>query len=166
MKRLFTLFLATVLLLSASSCGIKRKIEDKIGEAVGEKMIEKMTGQEVDVDGDEITVKGEDGTEITFGSNEWPDNELMNEIPKFNEGSIVEATKSDALNVILINDVKQKDFENYRDKIKEKFTVDPVDISLDNVITFGGSNEKGIYVQVSYSIDDSTFTLSVSKNEE
>lgn len=166
MKRLFTLFLAAVLLLSASSCGIKRRIEDKIGEAVGEKMIEKMTGQEVDVEGDEITVKGEDGSEISFGSTEWPDNELMKGIPKFEKGTISEVTKSDVLNIIIFTDVKQKDYENYRDKIKEAFTVNPVDMTLDDLITYAGSNEKGVYVQISFNMDDNTVTFSASKSDE
>lgn len=166
MKRLFTLFLAAVLLLSASSCGIKRRIEEKIGEEVGEKMIEKMTGQEVDVEGEEITVKGEDGSEISFGSGEWPDNELMKGIPKFDKGTISEVTKSDVLNIILITDVKQKDFENYRDKIKEDYTVNPVDMKMDNLITYAGSNEKGVYVQISFNTDDNSLTFSVSKSEE
>lgn len=166
LKRLFAMFLAAVLLLSASGCGIKRRIEDKIGEAVGEKMIEKMTGQEVDVEGDEITIKGEDGAEITFGSGEWPDNELMKDVPKFEKGTIADVTKSDSLNMILFTDVKQKDYENYRDKIKEAFTVDAVDLKMDNVITYAGSNGKGVYIQISFNTDDNTVTFSVTKSDE
>ena len=49
MKKVLIVFLVLVLILSMSGCGVKKKIENKIGEAIGDKIIEGATGQKVDV---------------------------------------------------------------------------------------------------------------------
>lgn len=162
MKRVLTLFLAAVLVLSASGCGIKRKIEDKIGE----KVFEEITDGNVDVEDDEITIKGEDGSEFSFGGTEWPEHELMKDIPKFDKGTIGSVSTSDVIIMIMVEGVEREDYDSYCEKIKEDFTVDPVEMTLDNLITFAASNDKGVYVQVSYNIDESNFYLNVSKADQ
>lgn len=90
MKKVLSWLLISVLLLSIislSGCGVKKKV----GQAITEKAIEKATGDKVDIDGDKITVKAEDGEEITYGGGEWPDTDLGKKIPKFNKGKIITA---------------------------------------------------------------------------
>jgi len=72
MKKILALFLVFVFIFSMSGCGVKKKIENKIGEAIGEKIIEGAIGQKVDVDGDQVTLEGDDGSKFTIGGGEWP----------------------------------------------------------------------------------------------
>ena len=57
MKKILILLLIPILILFLSGCGVKKKIENKIGDAIGEKIIEGATGQKIDIQGDKVTVK-------------------------------------------------------------------------------------------------------------
>ncbi|MDF2675351.1 MAG: hypothetical protein K0R09_3623 [Clostridiales bacterium] len=162
MKKVFIWFLVSILVVSATGCGLKRKIENKIGE----KIFEGATGGKVDVKGEEVTIKGEDGEEVTFGSTEWPDSDLMKDIPKFTQGNITSVTKSDEIVMILIEEVEQKDFESYCEGIKKDFTEEVVNFEMDDVMSFGASNGKGIYVQVIFNTSDRTLNINSTKQEE
>lgn len=161
MKKALSLLLAAIFVLSLTGCGIKKKIENKIGEAIGEKVL----GDKVDLDGDKVTVKGEDGTEVTFGSNEWPKNDIMNDIPKFEKGTVSSVTSSDALVIIYMEGVEKKDFEDYWEKLKDRFSEETLNLQMDDTLSYGGKDKNGIYLQLVYNSSDSTFGLTVSKSE-
>ena len=95
MKKVLVVFLVLVIILSMSGCSVKKKIENKIGEAIGEKIIEGATGQNVDVQGDKVTIKGEDGSKLTLGGGEWPKNDLIKNIPEFKGGKIESAMSTE-----------------------------------------------------------------------
>ena len=61
MKKILVGILTVMLLLLFTACGAKEKIEEKAGEAIAEKIIEEAGGNEVDIEGDTIKIKGEDG---------------------------------------------------------------------------------------------------------
>lgn len=164
MKKVLSLLIAAMFVLSLAGCGMKKKIENEIGEKIGEKLVEGATNSNVDIEGDKVTVKGQDGTEVTFGGNEWPENEIMKDIPKFEKGTMNSATASDELNIIIIDGVEKEDFLNYWGKLKDRFTQEPFSLEADDVLSYGGRDEKGISVQLSYNTSDKTFTLSVSKS--
>lgn len=162
MKKTLSLLLAAIFVLSLTGCGIKKKIENKIGEKVTEKVL----GDKVDLDGDKVTVKGEDGTEVTFGSNEWPKNNIMEDIPKFEGGKISSVTSSEELVIIYIEGVEKKAFEDYWEKLKGRFSEEPLSLQMDNTFSYGGRDKKGTYAQLVYNSSDSTFGLTVSKTEQ
>ena len=166
MKKVLSLLIAAMLVISLAGCGIKNKVENKIGEKIGEKVVEGATGNKVDIDGDKVTVKGEDGTEATFGGKEWPDNDIMKDIPKFEKGTLTGTTASEELNIIMIEEVEKKDFQNYWEKIKDRFSNQPFSLEADDVLSYGGVDEKGIGVQLAYNSADKSFTFSISKSKQ
>jgi hypothetical protein len=166
MKKAFSLLLVSILVISITGCGIKRKIQDKIGEAIGEKVIEGITDSKVNVEGDKVTIKGEDGTEFSMGSTEWPESDLLKDIPKFDKGSINNVTKSDAMVMIYIEGVEKKDYEDYSEEIKKNFTENTTSMVMDDIISYGGQNGKGVYVQLIYSTKEGTLNINSTKQEE
>lgn len=166
MKKVFISILAAILILSLAGCGIKQKIENKVGEAVGEKVLEGVTDGKVNVDGDKVTVKGEDGTEVTFGGTEWPKSELLKDVPKFDNGKIISVSESEEIVMILIEEVEKKDFESYCEKIKNNFTEETMSAEMDGTISYGGADGKGVYIQLVYSTSDSSFGITATKDQE
>lgn len=162
MKKVFIWFLVSMLVISGTGCGLKRKIENKIGE----KILEGATGGKLDVKGDKVTIKGEDGTEVTMGGNEWPDNDLVNGVPKFKKGTIISVTESEAIIMIYIDGVEKEDFESYCEELKNDFTEDTVNFEMDDVMSFGAANDKGVYSQVVYNTADKTLNINFTKEEE
>jgi len=78
-----------VLVLAGSIVGCQ-----SIAEKATEKAIEKSTGVEIDKSGDEVTIKGEDGTEVTASSDgELPEG-FPSDVPVY-EGKIVTSVKAD-----------------------------------------------------------------------
>lgn len=166
MKKAGILLLAAMLILSLSGCRIKQRIENKIGEKISEKVLEGATDGKVNVDGDKVTIKGEDGTEVTLGGTEWPKGKLAKDLPEFGKGTIISVTESDEIVMVLIEGVEKKDFEGYWEEIKEDYTEEAISMEMEDVITYGGGDGKGAYVQVVYNTTDSTFTISATKKAE
>ena len=77
MKKISCILIIIILSTLLTGCGARQKMEEKIAE----KIIEQAVGDaDIDIDGDEITIKTEDG-DVSFGSTEWPDSELSGKIP-------------------------------------------------------------------------------------
>ncbi|NLZ52638.1 MAG: hypothetical protein GX892_05740 [Thermoanaerobacteraceae bacterium] len=165
MKKILVLLLVLVFFFSVSGCGVKKKIENKIGEAIGEKIIEGATGQKVDVDGDQVTIKGEDGS-FTIGGGQWPDNDLVKNIPEFRDGKIEGVMSSEETVAITIEEVEQRVFENYLANIKKSFTRDTYELTTNEIISYSGANEKGINVQLSYDMPSKSMIIAVGKQAE
>jgi hypothetical protein len=163
MKKVFVVLLSLVMVLSLAGCGVKEKIESKVSDAIGEKVIEDLSGGNVDVSGDTVKIKGDDGTEVTFGSTKWPDSDLVKNIPEFKDGTIVSVMDSEEFSMIIIEKVKEKDFTSYYESIKKDFTKDSFEMSANDVISYGGSNEKGYSIQISYERGKETLSISASK---
>ncbi len=166
MKKVLIMFLVLVLILSMSGCGVKKKIENKIGEAIGEKIIEGATGQKIDIQGDKVTVKGEDGSKLTLGGGEWPKNDLIKNIPEFKNGKIESTMSSEESVVMFIENVEQKDFEKYLENIKKDFTEDAFEMNSEEVISYAGANGKSVQVQLTYEIENKSLSIVVAKTAE
>ncbi|MGI5860292.1 MAG: DUF6591 domain-containing protein [Tepidanaerobacteraceae bacterium] len=166
MKKVLVVFLVLVIILSMSGCGVKKKIENKIGEAIGEKIIEGATGQNVDVQGDKVTIKGEDGSKLTLGGGEWPKNDLIKNIPEFKGGKIESTMSTEESVVMSLESVEQKDFEKYLENIKKDFTEDAFEMNSDEVISYAGLNEKSVQVQLTYEIENKSLSIVVAKTAE
>jgi hypothetical protein len=165
MKKRLIFVLVLVLILSLSGCGVKKKIENKIGEAIGEKIIEGATGQKVDVDGDKVTIKGEDGSNVTFGGGEWPKSDLIKNIPEFKDGKIESVMSREESVAMSIENVEQKDFEKYLGGIKKDFPKDAFEMNSSEVISYLGANENKIQIQLTYGIESKRFDMIVVKTE-
>jgi membrane protein implicated in regulation of membrane protease activity len=166
MKKVFILFLSLVIVISFAGCGVKDKIEAKVSEAVGEKVIEDLAGGKVDIDGDIVTVKSEDGTEATIGGTEWPKSNLIKNIPEFKAGTIVSVMDSESFTMVIMEEVKEEDYSNYLEGIKKDFTKDALEMNSDGVTLYTAGNGKGCMVQVSYELGNLHLTINASLVDE
>lgn len=164
MKKVLICLITIVLLLSFTGCGIKDKLEEKAGEALTEKIMEESSGGDVDIDGDKVTIKGEDGEEWTMGETEWPTSELSESIPEFKEGKVTSVINSDGALWITVESVKATDATAYFDEVKEEFTQETAEMSADDLISFSGKNNEGVGVSLIYS--EELLTITVIEPEE
>lgn len=165
MKNIVKLVLIMILTLSLVGCGVKDKLDEKVAEEFTEKIIESAGGGDVDIDGDTVVFKGEDGEEVIFGSTEWPSTDLAKNIPELNKGTIVAVMASNDSMFITLEDLSEKDFADYQDEIKKEFTEESYSVTAEDIISYGAANDKGINVTLTYSLDK-TLSITVVKETE
>ena len=105
MKKTLICLLIFALLFSFAGCGAKEKLEEKIAE----KVFEEAGGGDLDIDGDKVTIKGDNGETVTFGDNKWPTSELVQNIPEFKDGKVNGVLESADSIVITLELVKEED---------------------------------------------------------
>lgn len=147
MKRSICCLLAVLLLTALAGCGVKEKIAEKAAE----EFIEGIGGGQVDIDGDEVIIKGENGEEFTVGSGEWPDSEISREVPKFTKGEITSVLDVGNGFMVTVESVDESDYEAYLEDIKKDFTVDSYETNAEDYRAYGGSTSEGVNVQLTYS---------------
>jgi len=165
-KKLSIFFLILILVLSLAGCGVKEKIENKVGEKIAEKVLESASGDKntkVDISDGKVTIKDkESGTEATFGGTEWP-KEIP--IPVFKGGkvsSVVHDGKESSM--IMLEEVEKKDFENYCQEIKKDFTEDVFEMTSGEALSFAAENSKGFVVQLTYDSSAKVLTIITAQN--
>ena len=159
MKRKLILILLVLLSVSLKGCGAKEALEEKASETIAEKVIEGSGAGDVDIDGDKVTIKGEDGEEATFGSTDWPSSELAKNIPEFKGGKIVTVMEANDSLIISVGEANKKDFDEYLNEIKKTYTNQSYDMKTEESITYGALNDKGYSVTIIYGADK---TLNIS----
>ncbi|MEL7622767.1 MAG: hypothetical protein AAGU12_04185 [Clostridiales bacterium] len=164
MRKYLISFLVLVLALALAGCGVKEKLEQKAAEALVEKVMEKSGSGDLDIDGDKVTVKGENGQEFTFGGGEWPTSDLAKAVPEFKDGDIISVMSTDEAVAIGFENVKEEDVVAYFEKIKKDFKENVVEINSDDVVIYGAENTDGISVALQYS--ENSFSITLSKNGE
>lgn len=165
MKRGLVLFLSLLLAFSLVGCGA----QEKAGEKALEKMIGSSSDAEVDIDGDKIKIKTEDGTEeFTLGTSQWPQTEFAKNIPEFKEGEIVSVMTSDGYIMIGVEKVKEKAFATYLEAIKELYNQSVLEMNAEGVTTYGATNGEAneISVILTYDSPRETATIIVTQAEE
>lgn len=162
MRKISIILYAFILILSFTGCGVKEKVENKIEEKISEKVIESVGGGNVDIDGDEITIKGEDGEELTIGGTEWPKSDLVKNIPEFKEGNVVSVMDTKDAIVISLDQVNKENFVKYLDEIKKDYAEEPFEMNADESITYSASNTNGIGVQLFYGNESLNITVAQS----
>jgi hypothetical protein len=162
-NKIMTLSFMFLLLLSLAGCGTKKSIEEKAGEALVEEIMED-AGAEVDVDGETVTIKGEDGEEMVFGETEWPTSDLAKNVPEFETGKVIAVVEANDSVMISLEEVAKEDFMDYLDIIKKDYTVDPMEANSEGNVTYLGGNSSGISVQLYYV--DETLSIMVIKIPE
>lgn len=155
MKKILIGLLAFMLVLSFAGCGAK----EKAGEALAEKIIEEAGGGDVDIDGDKVVIKGEDGEEAIFGETEWPTSDLAKSIPEFKSGKVVTVMEMNNSLLIALEKASKEDFADYLDEIKKTFTEEGYDMKSEGNVTYGAQNGEGIGVTLIYTTDE---TLSIT----
>mgnify|MGYP000848837672 CR=1 FL=1 len=162
MKRISYIFIIIALSLALSGCGAKEKMQEKIAE----KVIEHAVGDSnMDIDGEEVTIKTEGGT-YTLGATEWPDTKLASKIPEFKKGKVANVMTSEAYFIVIVDEVSEKDFMDYYEKVKGEFNEEPYETKSDDSIAYMGKNGEEISVILSYSMGDSTVSISASMPEK
>lgn len=163
-----------LVLLFSTGCGFKKSIEDKMAEEITEGVLEKVAGDDADIELDDgnISIKGEDGSELTIGSEaigseEWPKGKVIDLIPEFKHGTIASSMNSDTACVITLEDVEQKAFDSYLEEVKSiGYTKDGIDSSSDIVISYYAISEKdNSQITLSYTIENKDMMLSITLEE-
>ena len=80
MKKILICLLTFMLLFLFTGCGSK----EKLGEKIAEKVFEEAGGGDLDIEGDKVTIKGDNGEKVTFGDNKWP----TKNIPELKDGVV------------------------------------------------------------------------------
>lgn len=169
MRKLLIWFFLLVFVCSVTGCGLKEKAEQKATEAVTEKILEKAGGDElkdVDIDGDKVTFKGEDGQEVSLGSSKWPDSGVAESIPEFKEGTVVGVMNSQDGAVISLENVKVDDFVQYLEGIKAAYNVDAFETNADGYISYVASNSEGVGVLLQYGSQEQSLSISISREAQ
>jgi len=157
MRKIAVFLSALLMLMALSGCNIQQKLGERIVEGILEK-----SGSDVDIDGDTVTVVGEDGEQLTLGGTEWPDSDLAKLIPKCNKGTVTYVMESEGSLYIMVEDVDSDDAREYVNSIKDDFQINPYDMSYEGGFSYTAENEDGAYVSVSYS--DSDIVIMISKD--
>lgn len=159
MKKLLIGLLAFVLILSFAGCGAREKAAEKAAEKILEG-----AGVNLDIDGDKVVIKGEDGQELTIGAGEWPSSDLAKSIPEFKGGKVVSVMEADDSLFIMIEEISEDDFTAYLDEIKKIFTEEAFKMNTDTGMIYAAGNDKGIGVTLTYE-KDAGFSIAVSQAE-
>lgn len=164
MKKVALVLLGVAMLLALAGCGVRKSIEDKITEGI----IENIAGEDVDVDldGDTITVEGEEGEQWTFGGGEWPKSEAAGLIPEFKKGNITAVIDSSDGCWITIEDVDEQDYLQYIEALKSAgFAHNTTQYSDESSVLYGASLEdESASILVSYS-GDKEMVIQLVKSE-
>lgn len=161
MKKLLIILLAVLLACTLTAC---KSPSEMIGEKIGEKIVESALGGNVDIDGDEITIKGDDGSELALGATKWPDDKLASEIPKMTKGKITYVANSDQIFMIAIEEVNKKDYEDYQAEIiNSGYTNNTVNYSDKSSTSYFADNGEGITIQLTYNFDAEELSLNAGK---
>lgn len=163
MKKSVIWILVVLLAVSFVGCGTKEKLEKKTGEAITEKIVEEASGGDVDIDGDTVKFKGEDGEEMAFGTTEWPTSQLAESIPKFKDGKVVTVMEMNDSLLIALEEVSMDDFADYLDEIKKTFSEEAYEMKSEGNISYGALNGTGLGITLNYSVDE---TLSITVVQE
>jgi hypothetical protein len=164
MKRLIILGLTILLACSLTAC---KSPSEAIGEKIGEKILEEALGSDVDVDGDKVTIKGEDGTSLELGSTEWPNDKLGKELPKMTKGKVTYVANSEELCMIMLEEVKKSAFEDYLDTVKKDgFTQNEFNYSDATLTSYTANNGKGLNIQLTYDSETEEVSITVAKEKQ
>lgn len=158
MKKIISLIVVFVLAMSLTGCGVK----EKLGEKVAEKIIKDIGIGDIDIDGDEITIKGEDGEKLVIGEAKWPKSALAKKIPELKDGKVVGVLETKESLVINLEEVSEKNFTNYLEKIKRSYPDEFLNMESDGDVTYAAEDGKGFGVMVMYTTGGDV-TISVTK---
>ena len=163
MRKINYFIMSGLLILGLSACNAK-ETKEKAKEKMAESILENLTGNKVDIETEgedgKMTIKGENGEEVTFGSNE---KELPDDFPS--DVYVVDG-EIEAVGLMTSNDGKIVTFgvnstDDFTD-IKEGVLKEMKSKGWENTMTMGAGEES---VQM-YTKDDMSATVTISKKED
>lgn len=146
MKKILICLLTFTLLFSFTGCGAKEKLEEKVAE----KAFEEAGGGDLNIDGDKVTIKGDNGEKVTLGDSKWPTSELAKNIPEFKDGTVSGMMETTDSIVITLESVQEEDVLPYWETIKKDFPKDVYEMIATDFITVSGYDDEGINVSLVY----------------
>jgi len=168
-KKVIAILLTVFVIAAVGGCGAKEKVNEKIAESVAEGIINKAVDGEgkVDLDGDKVTIKGDDGEEFSFGEAEWPDSGAAKQIPQLKKGIVVSAMNSDQFCMIVLEEVEPQDFNRYLEEIKAQgFTNDSYEYtSSDTGYSYGASKDENTKISLMYDSEVKSVTINYEISE-
>ncbi|NLO97117.1 MAG: hypothetical protein GX091_03435 [Peptococcaceae bacterium] len=164
MKKALILCLVFIFIFTLTGC---KSPSEKAAEKLTEKILEDMTGGKVDVDGDKVTIETKDGSEISISGNEWPKDKLAKYIPKL-DGNVTYVANSDAMCMIIVEGIKNAEFEKYLERVKDAgYTQNETNYSDSSSKTFIATNtDDEITIQITYLIENEEVSITVGKNQK
>jgi hypothetical protein len=175
--KFFAIILAVLLIMVG--CNLK----EKIGESITEGILDKAVGDDADIDinGGDITFKGEDGEEINFddengltiegedgsivasgGEYDWPKDQAADYLPKFKGGKITYIFNSETSCMLVIEETKKEDYEDYiKEAIDKGYNVDKAESSAEDMLLYSAKSEDGVAFTAYYVDSEGSLTLSV-----
>lgn len=165
MKKIIALLLVLALVCSgAVSCGAKEKAQEKAAEKLTEKMLEQGGAEDVDIDGDKVTFKTEEGGEVSFGGGEWPKSDLAKSIPEFKDGKLSSTMETSNYMTVSFEEVKADDAVAYIEKVKADFPLDNYESKSEGMITWSGKDDTNL--QLNLTLSDATFVIMMYLEEK
>lgn len=162
-KFIVILLLLGLVCFTAVGCGAKEKLEEKAAEKLAEEMLEQGGAEDVDIDGDKVTIKGEDGEEVSFGGGEWPESDLAKSIPEFSKGKLASMMETSNYLMVSFEEVDEADAAAYIEKNKADFPLDNYESKSEDMISWAGANEEGL--QLTLTLADTSFTIMLLLDE-
>ena len=156
---------AVFVLLLIIMVGCKKKVEE-VSESIVKGYLKESGEADVNIDGGTVVIKNEDGSEVTYGSTEWPTSDLVKEVPVFKNGLITGTVDSEEYSTIYMEEVNEKDALEYLKELKEKFNKNTYEMKADDIISYGGENKNGVAVVIYYDTASESISISVSKVTE
>lgn len=159
MKKVIAIFV--VLLLAVFALSACARASEKMAEGI----VEGMFGGKVDIEGDNVTIKGEDGnTSMTLTSDgTWP-KDKMGDLPEL-KGKVTSTLESGGGCVVYVEAVEEGDATAYIDKIKDLGYADVMEMTSDDgTIVFTGTKDQASvvfsysgdgYCMITYAIENS-----------
>jgi uncharacterized lipoprotein YehR (DUF1307 family) len=161
LKKVVVILLCLVLLLFVAGCGIREKVTKGISEKVTEGILEQVTGGDINIDGDEITFGGEDGS-VTFGSTEWPKGEAADLVPPFEKGTIITSVTTEKGFTVMLEGVEENDFWQYVDAVKAAgFTENPTEYFEGEALMYFAELPGKAKATIYYTKDDGVMQVAV-----
>lgn len=162
-KKNLAIVLAILMMFALAGCGAQEKMNEKIAEKVTEGVLNSATdgNAKVDLDGDQVKIKGKDGEEFTFGDTKWPNSGAAQLIPEFKKGKVMSAMNSEEACMIIIEEVGEKDFKDYIEEIKgQGFTNNTTEYTSGTGQGYSANKEENEVITVLY--DSETEALHVN----
>lgn len=164
MKKIIIMSMALILVFALTGC---KSPSQAISEKATEKIVEGAVGGNVDVDGNKVTVKGEDGSTVTVGDTKWPKDQLGKEIPEMKDGSITYVANSDTLCMVMVEKVRKSEYEGYLAKVKNAgFTQNEASFSDETTKSTGASNGQGVNFQLTYNSKTEEMNITVGRESQ
>lgn len=163
MKKTISCLLAILMLAALVGCGAKEKIAEKAAE----EFIEGIGGGNVDIDGDNLTIEGEDGENFAAGDNlSWP-GDKMGDLPE-PKASVSAVLNDDATQqcTVAYQGMEKDDAEAYVEKLKKLGYTGGMDLSDADMIMTSGYNSAGDKVDFIYNTTAKEGTISYARQAQ